>query len=322
VPGKKLRKKEQKQARKTRNKRALYLSVLAGVVVVVIILASVWSSLFPPAKSLAAYIDTPISSSLYSSLQQIAGTPTSYTNSSYAKDIVFYNHTPWFVGGKPLVVFIGAEYCPYCASLRWSLILSLMKFGSFTGLEYMLSSSSDIAMNTPTFTFVNATYTSPYVALQTFENKNRDYQLLQTVPSNYTNVWDGFASSIGSQPGYPFVIFADEYLLPTFFITPYRYDAYNWTQIVAQIQDNTTLGVMIQAGANQITSVLCKLDNNKPASVCSTSAIQSLEAGLPGGHSGSAESLATGKTNTSAQMWVAVQYTQIAWIRNISEKIR
>src|SRR5581483_1419549 len=37
--------------------------------------------------------------------------------------------------GRPEVLYIGAEYCPYCASERWSLIAALSRFGSFSGLE-------------------------------------------------------------------------------------------------------------------------------------------------------------------------------------------
>jgi thiol-disulfide isomerase/thioredoxin len=34
------------------------------------------------------------------------------------------------VGGKPLVLYIGAEYCPYCAATRWALVMALSKFGT------------------------------------------------------------------------------------------------------------------------------------------------------------------------------------------------
>ena len=51
-------------------------------------------------------------------------------------------------GGKPEVLYMGGEYCPYCATERWSLILALDRFGSFSGLEYMQSSSTDIYPNT------------------------------------------------------------------------------------------------------------------------------------------------------------------------------
>ena len=33
--------------------------------------------------------------------------------------------------GKPLVVFVGAEYCPYCAAERWVMVMWLSRFGTF-----------------------------------------------------------------------------------------------------------------------------------------------------------------------------------------------
>src|SRR5579863_6762146 len=66
--------------------------------------------------------------------------------------------------GKPEVLYMGAEYCPYCAAQRWAMIVALDKFGSFTGITYMQSSSTDIYPNTPTFAFVNSNYSSSYIS--------------------------------------------------------------------------------------------------------------------------------------------------------------
>ena len=31
--------------------------------------------------------------------------------------------------GKPEMLYIGAEFCPYCAASRWSMALALSRFG-------------------------------------------------------------------------------------------------------------------------------------------------------------------------------------------------
>ena len=36
-------------------------------------------------------------------------------------------------GGKPEMLYIGAEYCPYCAAERWAMIVALSRFGTFKG---------------------------------------------------------------------------------------------------------------------------------------------------------------------------------------------
>src|SRR5699024_3771651 len=49
---------------------------------------------------------------------------------------------------KPVVLYMGAEFCPFCASLRWPLVLALLRFGDFEGLRYMRSSGTDVHPNT------------------------------------------------------------------------------------------------------------------------------------------------------------------------------
>ena len=71
--------------------------------------------------------------------------------------------------GKPEVLYIGAEYCPYCAAERWAMIVALSRFGTFSGLATVHSAAANGAgeaepyPNTPTWTFVNAKYTSQYL---------------------------------------------------------------------------------------------------------------------------------------------------------------
>jgi hypothetical protein len=69
-------------------------------------------------------------------------------------------------GGKPEVLYIGAEYCPYCAAERWALIVALSRFGTFSGLAPIRSAAKDGGGNaepyplTPTWTFAKSSYTS------------------------------------------------------------------------------------------------------------------------------------------------------------------
>ena len=81
------------------------------------------------------------------------------------------------VNGKPEILYMGAEYCPYCGAERWAMIVALDKFGSFTGIDYMQSSATDVYANTPTFTFVNATYSSSYIAFVSVEETDRNQAL-------------------------------------------------------------------------------------------------------------------------------------------------
>ena len=46
--------------------------------------------------------------------------------------------------GKPEVLYIGAEYCPYCAAERWPMVLALSRFGTFHNLRLTHSASGDV----------------------------------------------------------------------------------------------------------------------------------------------------------------------------------
>ncbi|HEY1488163.1 MAG TPA: DUF929 family protein, partial [Micromonosporaceae bacterium] len=74
--------------------------------------------------------------------------------------------------GKPVVFYFGAEFCPFCAAERWSVIVALSRFGTFSNLSQITSSEDGI----PTFTFEGSTYTSKYITFQPkeVEDQNRN----------------------------------------------------------------------------------------------------------------------------------------------------
>lgn len=81
--------------------------------------------------------------------------------------------------GKPEVFYWGAEFCPYCAAERWSLVVALSRFGHFSALPETTSSSSDVYPDTATFTFYGSSYTSSYIDFVPLEVEDRNQQALQ-----------------------------------------------------------------------------------------------------------------------------------------------
>ena len=81
---------------------------------------------------------------------------------------------PLTISGKPGAVFIGGEFCPYCAAERWALIMAFCKFGTFTNLKETTSSPWDTDPSTATFSFYGATYSSPYLTFDTSEHESND----------------------------------------------------------------------------------------------------------------------------------------------------
>jgi uncharacterized protein DUF929 len=180
-------------------------------------------------------------------------------------------------GGKPLVFYYGAEYCPYCAAERWALIIALSRFGSFSGLTTTTSSSSDVYANTPTFTFHGATYSSQYVEFQAVETTDRNQKTLETP----TAAQLALVSRYDSGGSIPFVDFGNRYAFNGATYQPDSLQGLTWEQIAADLQNPSSPQAQgILGSANLITAAICKLTADQPAAVCSGAAVKSIEAHL------------------------------------------
>jgi hypothetical protein len=180
--------------------------------------------------------------------------------------------------GKPVVLYVGEEGCPYCAEYRWALVLALMRFGTFTNLAYMTSSLD--GTDYPTFTFHGSTYQSNYIVFAPYELTDRGSNSLDTLPTNYLSIFNTY--SIGG--GVPFADYGGKYytpgaLLPSGYTTNNLnplFGSENWTQVIGSINNGDALGSLIKAGANVVTATLCKLTGGLPSSVCQQSPIGQL----------------------------------------------
>ncbi len=76
---------------------------------------------------------------------------------------------PLTIDGKPTIIFVSEESCPFCAAERWPLVVALSHFGSWSGLGSTRSSATDVYPNTATFSFRAARYRSTGLTLRTTE---------------------------------------------------------------------------------------------------------------------------------------------------------
>jgi len=176
--------------------------------------------------------------------------------------------------GKPQVLYIGAEYCPYCAAQRWALIIALSRFGTFAGLKTTSSSSSDVYPNTPTFTFHGATYTSQYIDFRAVETSDRDQNPLDTPTAAEQQLFTKYnpAGSI------PFVDFGNRYSFTGAMYLPDLLSGASWQAIADELRDPRSAQAQAVIGsANLITAAICKTTSDQPAPVCSSAMIQGLE---------------------------------------------
>jgi hypothetical protein len=194
------------------------------------------------------------------------------------------------VNGKalPEVFYFGAEYCPFCAAQRWPTIIALSRFGTWSGLGNMTSSSQDIDPSTPTFTFVKAKYTSPYVAFKSvefetnvYDSATSSYTKLQTPTKSELALFDKYDTSTyikglpsSDNGSIPFMSLGNKFLVSGASYTPATLAGLSRTAIAQGLSTTTSpITEAIISSANYMTAAICTLTNNQPSSVCTSPAV-------------------------------------------------
>jgi hypothetical protein len=175
--------------------------------------------------------------------------------------------------GKPEILFVGAEFCPYCAAERWAVVAALGRFGTFSGLGATTSSKYEVFSPTSTFSFDGAHYHSKYLSFSATEEFGQS-------PS--TKAPAGF-------PELQKLSAVDQYLIKRFGPELPLVDAGNrvvvsgaaidfspglltgksMQQIASELSDPTSVaGRAVLAEANVLTAGICSTSANLPRSVC------------------------------------------------------
>jgi len=175
-------------------------------------------------------------------------------------------------GSKVGVLYIGADFCPYCAGQRWALVVTLLRFGKFHNVEYMASSADDVYANTPTFSFQHATYESKYVDFQPVETANREGKRMQQPSQSENDIFNKFDAPPYS-PSFgaiPFVYVDGQYLVTRPLVSPGDLTGMSWRQAAAALA-NPSSKVFQKAmpQINAFTAAICRLDGGNPDDVCS-----------------------------------------------------
>lgn len=250
-----------------RNRRIIWISVavIAFVAIAAVIYIAVQS--FNVTSPLAVYIDDPVST-FPTVLTDVTGVTGTTLNTVAAPSSVIaptvVSGSPLILNGKPEVLYIGGEYCPYCAFERWAMIMAMSKFGNFTGLEYMLSSGSDLNGNTPTFTFRYANYSSQYISFVSVEKWDRAENVVTDPTTAEQALWNQYDSA----NSIPFVDLANSYVIVGAQST-IDLMGDNWTQVASQLNDpSSQVAQQIDGAANYLITAICKIDGAQPTSVC------------------------------------------------------
>ena len=228
-------------------------------------------------------------------LQEVTHIPTSVYDSVGVSSPTVAVTAPKAVSGvkpltidtKPGVFYMGGEFCPYCAAERWAMVASFSRFGSFSDLQTMESSSSDVYPSTQTFTFAQAKLASQYMTLVTREYYSNQentagtgYKILQPLsPQEHSLVgkldsakYTGSSST--SSGSIPFITIGNKYLISGASFSPSILQGLTREQIAGNLtttKDPATRAII--ATSNYMSAGVCDITGQKPASVCKSSGV-------------------------------------------------
>jgi thiol-disulfide isomerase/thioredoxin len=262
--------------------------VVIAIVVGLIVAKSLGGSTKAPKAKTDVAVATQVTSIPASVFNSVGAGPT---GKSAVNPLAPISGQPLTENGKPEVLYMGAEYCPYCAAERWAMTAALSRFGTFSGLHFIHSSSSDVYSNTSTLSFYKSTYTSNYVAFTPVEMETVTDARLQTPTSSENAILSKYDAppyvSSTDSGAIPFVDLGGKYLisgsqyLPSVLGSLASPDASHhgltWSQIAADMKDpGSPVAQSVIGAANHITAAICKLTNGQPGSVCTSAAVKAV----------------------------------------------
>jgi hypothetical protein len=281
---------QQAAARRAEARRRLLIaggSVLAVLAVVVA---------FVVIKASSGTPSTPASAGGRTTVPAVASQVTSVPANTLAQvgrgslpksPLIVLNSPPLTSGGKPQVFYFGAEYCPFCATERWPMVVALSRFGTFNGLRFIHSSPTEQPPinSLPTLTFYQSGYSSKYLTFTPVESQTVARTALETPTAQQQALVTKYDSppyvQAAAAQTIPFVDFGGKYL-----INGASYDAAllhgkTWQQVASALHDpSSPIAKGALGTANYLTAAICKVTGNQPANVCASPAITALQGQL------------------------------------------
>ena len=184
-------------------------------------------------------------------------------------------------GGKPELLYMGGQYCPFCAAERWAIAAAVSRFGTLSGLHFIHSSPTDYAPNTPTLSFDKAHFSSKYLSFVPVEwyGEQQDpstpfgHVLFQHPTAQEQALFNRYAGG-----SFPFVDVGNQFLAPGAQYAPTALAGMTWAQVAAAMRNpSSAVGKDIDGSANKITAAICKLTHGQPGGVCMSAGVRAAD---------------------------------------------
>ncbi|MGC8487296.1 MAG: DUF929 family protein, partial [Clostridia bacterium] len=196
-------------------------------------------------------------------------------NHTYSVHVTLPQRLKEPVQTAPTVLFVGGEYCPYCAATRWALTIALSRFGTFSGVRYMYSASHnpygqpETPPDIATMTYYGSHYRSHLIAVDLVEEWSRSYHALQRLTPREVGLVDRYDQPPFTYPNdrfsIPFIIIGGRFLWTAAPYQPVVLSGYTWSGILRAIRSGSgPVAHDIFASANEYTAAICLSDGNRP----------------------------------------------------------
>jgi len=178
---------------------------------------------------------------------------------------------PLLVGGKPAIVFVSEESCPFCAAERWSLAVALSHFGTWTHLGTTRSSATDVYPSTATLSFRTAGYQSAQLTLRTTEladSLGRPLQSPTSLDRQLIGTYDvpPYVTGADQSGAVPFLDIANHYVLAGSQYSPQVLAGLSAGQIASQLRNpSSPVAKAIDGSAKVIIAAIDQVLHEHPA---------------------------------------------------------
>jgi Domain of unknown function (DUF929) len=275
---------QQAAAKRAETRRRVLLAGGAVVVVIAVVVAFVIFKLAGSSSTTASgsgsepVTGTPLPASVAKNVTTVPGSGldsvgTGSVLSFNSKPVSAITGPPLVSNGKPELLYIGAEFCPYCAAMRWPLAVALSRFGALSPLHGIHSAPApEVDPSTATLTFYKTSYTSPHLTFTAVENETRTHALLQKTTAAQQQIWQRYSPQ--GQLGYPFIDFGNKFLINGPIYDGGVLKGLTWQQISADMRNpSSAVAQGVLGAANFIIAAICKTTNGQPGRVCTAKGV-------------------------------------------------
>lgn len=235
------------------------------------------------ASTLADFIQAGVS--VPDSVLETVGLPSSVTLPT-----TLQGQPPLTDQGKPAVVYVGGEFCPFCAVQRWALVVALSRFGTFAHLGQIISSDNGLFGALKSWSFHGSSYQSSVLSFDPAEifsstptsstsSTGVGYEPLDSLTPVEASAYDTYATGPGGSRPLPFVDVDNRYVAIGASANPTPLEGLSLDQIAADLNNpSSPVAQALDGVANSLIAAICGVVGTDAAPICSSPMVAQAQA--------------------------------------------